>query len=57
MEQMLQLNKKEQDVGAGFKLAPTDHDREFTATDAEINNLVYELYGITHAEREIIAGG
>ena len=27
----------------------------FAATDAEIDNLVYELYGITDEERKIIA--
>ncbi len=27
------------------------------ATDAEIDNLVYELYGITGEERKIIEGG
>ena len=31
-------------------------DREIAATDAEINNLVYELYGITDEERKIIEG-
>ncbi len=39
------------------KLAPSELDRldrEIGATDAEIDELVYELYGITDEEREII---
>ncbi len=31
-------------------------EREIAATDAEIDNLVYELYGITEEERKIIKG-
>jgi hypothetical protein len=31
--------------------------REIVATDAEIDNLVYEVYGITDEERKIIEGG
>ena len=30
--------------------------REIAATDAEIDELVYELYGITDEERKIIEG-
>jgi hypothetical protein len=29
-------------------------EREIAATDAEIDNLVYELYSITEEERKII---
>ncbi len=36
--------------------AATELDREIAATDAEIDNLVYELYGITAGERRIIEG-
>jgi len=32
-------------------------DREIAATDAAIDELVYELYGITDEERKIIEGG
>jgi hypothetical protein len=38
-------------------LAPSELDRlgpEITATDAEIDNLVYDLYGISAEERKII---
>ena len=31
-------------------------DREIAATDAGIDDLVYELYGITDEEKEIISG-
>jgi ADP-heptose:LPS heptosyltransferase len=31
-------------------------DREIAATDTEIDELVYELYGITDAERRIVEG-
>jgi hypothetical protein len=31
-------------------------DREIAATDAEIDDLVYELYGITGEERSIVEG-
>ena len=31
-------------------------DREIASTDAEIDNLVYGLYGITDPERRIIEG-
>ena len=30
--------------------------RQIDATDAEIDDLVYKLYGITQAERKIIEG-
>ena len=41
------------------KLAPSEVDRlehENAPTDAEIDNLVYELYGITEDERKSIEG-
>ena len=55
VERMLELNKKKH----SGKLAPSELDRlerEIAATDQEIDNLVYELYGITHEERKIIEG-
>jgi hypothetical protein len=70
VERMLELNKKRvappswrqasrQDAGATRfgKLAPSQLDRlerEIASTDGEIDNLVYELYGITAEERKII---
>ncbi len=53
VERMIQLNKRKH----SGKLAPSQidrMDREIAATDEEIDNLVYELYGITDEERKII---
>ena len=55
VDRMLELNKQKH----SGKLAPSQMDRvdrEIAATDAEIDNLVYELYGITNEERRIIEG-
>jgi hypothetical protein len=52
---MLEMNKK----GHSGKLAPSELDRlerEIASTDREIDELVYELYGITDEERKIIEG-
>jgi hypothetical protein len=53
VERMLELNKQKH----SGKLAPSELERlerEIAATDAEIDELVYELYGITEDERRII---
>ena len=53
VERMLELNKKKH----SGKLAPSEVDRierEIASADAEIDDLVYELYGITDEERKII---
>ena len=52
--QMLELNKKVQD-------ASLDHEKELLsrqveATDASIDKLVYELYGLTEEEIGIVEG-
>jgi hypothetical protein len=65
VERMLELNKQKHSVAAmsssphvaGGDTGATDLDREIAATDAEIDNLVYELYGITDEERQIIEAG
>ena len=52
---MLELHKQK-DLG---KLAPSELDRlerEIVATDGQIDELVYELYGIAEEERKIIEG-
>ena len=63
VERRLELNKQKHDVAAAFrppdrgvrlKADATDLERDIAATDAEIDNLVYELYGITDEERKII---
>jgi len=53
VERMLELKKKKH----SGKLAPSELERverEIASTDEEIDNLVYELYGITDEERRII---
>ena len=53
VERMLDLNKRKH----SGKLAPSQLDRlerEIAATDTEIDELVYNLYGITEEERKII---
>ena len=55
VERMLGLNNKKH----SGKLAPSQLDRlerEIATADAEIDDLVYELYGITADERKIIEG-
>ncbi|HMD85755.1 MAG TPA: N-6 DNA methylase [Terriglobia bacterium] len=53
VDRMLELNKQKH----SGKLAPSQVeriDREIAATDAEIDNLVYDLYGVTQQERKTI---
>ncbi len=55
VERMLEMNKKKH----SGKLAPSEIERlerDITSTDQEIDELVYELYGITDEERRIIEG-
>jgi len=55
VEDMLSLHKK-------LASARTDHpaeagQRQITATDRQIDNLVYELYGLTEEEIRVVEGG
>jgi len=53
VDRMLESNNKKH----SGKLAPSEVDRierEIASADAEIDDLVYELYGITDEERKII---
>jgi len=55
VDQMLELNKQ-------LESAKTDHDktaiqRQIDATDRQINQLVYELYGLTEEEIKIVEEG
>jgi type I restriction-modification system DNA methylase subunit len=55
VDQMLSLNKQ-------LTTAKTDHEktalqRQIDTTDKQIDELVYELYGITDDEKKIIEGG
>jgi len=64
VERMLELHRRGGSRAAlgASRRAPTgetgttDLEREIAATDAEIDALVYELYGITDDERKIIEG-
>jgi type I restriction-modification system DNA methylase subunit len=65
VERMLELNKQKHfvaaalrppDRGVRLKAGATDLEREIASTDAAIDNLVYELYGITAEDRKIIEG-
>jgi hypothetical protein len=56
VDRMLEMNKKKH----SGKPAPSELDRlerEIGSTDREIDELVYDLYGITDEERKIIEGG
>jgi hypothetical protein len=56
VDRMLEMNKKKH----SGKLAPSELDRlerEIASTDAEIDELVYELYGVSDEERKVIEGG
>jgi hypothetical protein len=55
VDRMLELNKQKH----SGKLAPLQVervDRKIAATDAEIDNLVYNQYRITDEERKVIEG-
>ena len=52
--QMLDLNKKVQD--ARLEQEKTLLSRQIEATDVAIDNLVYELYGLTGEEIAIVEG-
>ena len=52
--QMLNLNKKLQD--AKLEQEKTLLSRQIEATDAAIDKLVYELYGLTEEEIKIVEG-
>ena len=52
--QMLDLNKRLQDARPGQE--KTQLSRQIEATDAAIEKLVYELYGLTEEEIGIVEG-
>ncbi|MBI4198685.1 MAG: hypothetical protein HY533_06205 [Chloroflexi bacterium] len=56
VERMLQLQERLRPLrGAGLT---EEHDllREIERTDREIDGMVYELYGLTEAERRLVEG-
>ncbi len=52
VETMLELHKKAAEMKAGHE--KTVVERQIAATDRQIDQLVYELYGLTDAEIEIV---
>ena len=54
IEQMLDLNKKITSLKNPDE--KTRLQRQLTATDEQIDNLVYELYGLTEDEIDIVKG-
>jgi len=52
--QMLELNKKLQDLKLEHE--KTVLSRQIETTDAAIDKLVYELYGLTEEEVKIVEG-
>jgi hypothetical protein len=55
VDRMLELNRKKH----SGRLAPSELDRlerEIASTDKEIDEFVYELYGITEDERSMVEG-
>ena len=51
---MLSLNKKLQEIGDKNTLEKQKLEEEIKKTDKEIDELVYQLYGITEDEKKII---
>ena len=55
-DKMLSLNKKLQEIGDKNTLEKQKIQEEIKKTDNEIDELVYQLYGITEEEKKIIEG-
>jgi len=53
-DKMLSLNKKLQEIGDKNTLEKQKIQEEIKKTDYEIDELVYQLYGITEEEKKII---
>ena len=53
-DKMLSLNKKLQEIGDRNTLEKQKLEEEIKKTDNEIDELVYQLYGITEDEKKII---
>ena len=53
-DKMLSLNKKLQEIGDKNTLEKQKIEEEIKKTDNEIDELVYQLYGITEEEKKII---
>jgi hypothetical protein len=56
VERMLELNKRLAPIRNTYSNERDELTREIERTDKEIDNLVYDLYGLTEEERKIVAG-
>lgn len=54
VDRMLELHKKKNALPPSAEREKIE--REITITDEKIDEIVYELYGVTEAERKIIEG-
>jgi hypothetical protein len=54
VEKMLQLNEELFKIGDKLTDERTILEAEIKIIDAEIDNIVYEIYGLTDAEKKII---
>ncbi len=57
IERMLELQRRVQPVRGTGLSEEQDLLREVERVDAEIDKLVYDLYGLTEAERRVVEGG
>ncbi len=57
VERMLELQQRIHPLRSTGLTEEHDLLREVERVDAEIDNLVYDLYGLTKAERRLVEGG
>ena len=57
VDRMLELNKRLAPIRKTYCNERDELIREIDKTDKEIDNLVYDLYGLTEKERKIVEGG
>jgi len=57
VEKMIFLNKRFNELNDKKNAERIEIEEEIKKTDAEIDDLVYDIYGITEAERHIVEGG
>ena len=56
VNRMLELNKRLAPIRNTFCNERDELLREIERTDREIDNLVYDLYGVTEEERKVVEG-
>ena len=57
VDRMLELNKRLAPIRNTLDSERDELLREINRTDSEIDNLVYDLYGLTDEEREMVGKG